>query len=449
MSQTPAKIGKPLASSPPINKVRPSTPKSNAEKPNSRSSTPVKTGNDDDTKQGKMESPLTKVQINDSPKLRSSPKPVILLEDNIKKNGHPDETTSANGTNGNHMDENGSDKKIENKPETPKSNKKDKAAKQDVTLNKKQEKDKKTKTPKHDEQKSGQTGDNIKITKSSEKKQPEILSEKTQLEMESLVIEAEAHADSPMPKSIGKSPGRILKLSQGPPARGARISPFKKASECLQNASTIVNLSTVSEQSVESTSTSSSPAISNDSPLLIPQGRISGRRTTRPIKEIKLIHTHLSNSNSSLNATVGSPIHNDSLRTPIVAQLIARKRKDGTPEYEDIHNDSPSKRLRIDFSGFLGYVRTPVTLLRNRLSRVGLQSSTPRVLDTEDQIADVSGIETEEIKSDVPQVVEAMESTDDKEIDDIKSGNIEKSADSDDSDIEITTPRRRSICNIM
>uniref|UniRef100_A0A336M330 CSON011164 protein n=1 Tax=Culicoides sonorensis TaxID=179676 RepID=A0A336M330_CULSO len=406
------------------NKQRSNTPLQ-TEKSDSRSSTPAEKLLE--AVDGQSPSPKGKRRVSsDSGKVRASPKPVVVVVDDVvekEKNGH------SNGTNGAHVEGNGVEKKKDEK-----NNKKDKDTEKEKANGKE--------TPKATPEKKQKKLENAPV-----------LGEKTEKgEMEKLVLEPDTPADSPMPKSTGKGSGRILKYT---PGKG-RISPFKTASERLQNASTIVNLSTVSEQSTESTSAAPSPAINYDSPVKPPTGRISGRRNTRPIKDIKMVHPVKSanDSTSSMTANLGSPVHNDSLRTPIISQLIGRKRA-GTPEpVDDIHVDSPSKRARLDFSGFLGYVTTPVTLLKTRLSRIGLTSSTPRALDTDtENIADVSAMETEETnsdKKDVSQAVEATESVVEKEIEDIKAENAEKLT--ENTEIEETPQTqsgRRSVCSIM
>lgn len=197
-------------------------------------------------------------------------------------------------------------------------------------------------------------------------------------EMESLVVEPSEYEDSPMPPRTG---GKSKLLKGGPPTR-ARISPFRIAQEAAAaaNASTVVNLSTVSEgQNAESNE--ASPAVDFNRPLRA----ISGRRSTRPLTEIQFSYrkpaADLNDSSSSLNVTVGSEIHNDSLRTP-AGPGSSRKRKAMTPESTsdalDVKEtvESP-KRTRLDFSGFLGIVASPVTMLKNRFSRVRLHASTP------------------------------------------------------------------------
>lgn len=203
-------------------------------------------------------------------------------------------------------------------------------------------------------------------------------------EMESLVVEPSEYEDSPMPPRTG---GKSKLLKGGPPTR-ARISPFRIAQEAVAS---LVNLSTVSEgQNAESSDTS--PVDFNR-----PLRAISGRRSTRPLSEIQFSYrkptVDLNDSSSSLNVTVGSEIHNDSLRTP-AGPSSTRKRKAMTPESTsdalDVkeHTDSP-KRTRLDFSGFLGIVASPVTMLKNRLSRVRLHASTPvakRSFDSEEDL---------------------------------------------------------------
>lgn len=199
-------------------------------------------------------------------------------------------------------------------------------------------------------------------------------------EMESLVVEPSEYEDSPMPPRTGGKT-KLLKYSGVPPTR-ARISPFR-VHEANTNASTIVNLSTVSEggqsSATESNETETSPSLDFNRPLRA----ISGRRGTRPISDIQFTYrksTEMNDSTSSLNVTIGSEIHNDSLRTPAAGS--SRKRKAMTPESTsdalDVKEvlESP-KRTRLDFSGVLGMVSSPVTMLKNRLSRVRLQSSTP------------------------------------------------------------------------
>lgn len=205
-------------------------------------------------------------------------------------------------------------------------------------------------------------------------------------EMESLVVEPSEYEDSPMPPRTGGKT-KLLKYGAGPPTR-ARVSPFR-INEITGNAVTAVNLSTVSEgQTSAPESNEASPTQDFNRPLR----SISGRRTTRPITDIQFTYRRSmeNESISSMNVTVGSEIHNDSLRTP--APGTSRKRKAVSPESTsdvlDVKEicESP-KRGRLDFSGFLEIVASPVTMLKNRLSRVRLLASTPvpkRSLDDEE-----------------------------------------------------------------
>lgn len=248
-------------------------------------------------------------------------------------------------------------------------------------------------------------------------------------EMESLVVEPSEYEDSPMPPRTGGKT-KLLKYGSGPPTR-ARVSPFR-VNEPTANVSTAVNLSTVSEgQNSAPESNEASPAIDFNRPLRT----ISGRRSTRPITDIHFTYRKSVDLNdslsSSLNVTVGSEIHNDSVRTP--APGSSRKRKAMTPESTsdalDVKEvcESP-KRGRLDFSGLLGIVSSPVTLLKNRLSRVRLHASTPvakRNLEEENlntcvtaeattTTANISG-EATKMETDEEKKVENVEKADDEQ----------------------------------
>lgn len=147
-----------------------------------------------------------------------------------------------------------------------------------------------------------------------------------------------------------------------------------RRSDRLVNASTIVNLSTVSDQS-ERSKTADETSETNYN---VSSNKVSGRRSTRPIKDI--CFTYRSNSpnaslDSSVNATVGSEIHNSCLATPSL------KRQIGSTESID-----SSKRARLDFSGFFSSLSSPVTLLRNKFRNAQIQSSTP---NREDEFQEV------------------------------------------------------------
>lgn len=138
----------------------------------------------------------------------------------------------------------------------------------------------------------------------------------------------------------------------------------KRAADRLQNASTIVNLSTVS--------TSESAIIREDTlstATPTAERRTSGRRVTRPIDEIKFEYRtpDLDESlNVSTNATLGSVDNESLLTTP----GTDRKR----PMNDDETMESP-KRSRLDLSGLFNSFSSPVALLRNRFKRANIAST--------------------------------------------------------------------------
>jgi hypothetical protein len=145
------------------------------------------------------------------------------------------------------------------------------------------------------------------------------------------------------------------------------LSEKKRRSDRLQNASTIVNLSSASEQS---TKIMADETI--ETPTSIPERRVSGRRSTRPIDDIKFTYrTQNDTLNASINATIGSEI-NDSLMTPVTDRK-RRVNDDGSMD----NIDSP-KRSRLDLTGLFSSFTSPVSMLRNKFRRTNL-ASTPVV----------------------------------------------------------------------
>lgn len=179
-------------------------------------------------------------------------------------------------------------------------------------------------------------------------------------EMPSFILMQSEHKDSPLPAHTPS--GKILQKSGGPPTR-ARISPFRR-SDRFQNASTIVNLSTVSERSNSSADRSFGQHLRT----------ISGRKSTKPFESYRKYEFDTSLS-SSMNATVGSE-RSPSFLTPFKG--IKRTADEPDHEMDDVPSrvETP-KRVRLDLSGLLGFVASPVTMLRNRLQRTNLQCSTP------------------------------------------------------------------------
>lgn len=173
----------------------------------------------------------------------------------------------------------------------------------------------------------------------------------------------------------------------------------------LQNASTIVNLSTVST----SESTIKDETINNTPPPPT-ERRTSGRRSTRPIDEIKFEYRtpDLDDSlNVSTNATLGSVGDNESLLT---TPGTDRKR----PLHDSEALESP-KRSRLDLSGIFNSFSSPVTLLRNRFKRANI-ASTPvaggesaPLNDSVESLEDVAPLEKEEKASAVEPETEKEE----------------------------------------
>uniref|UniRef100_A0A182JI22 Uncharacterized protein n=1 Tax=Anopheles atroparvus TaxID=41427 RepID=A0A182JI22_ANOAO len=202
-------------------------------------------------------------------------------------------------------------------------------------------------------------------------------------EMESLLLEPWEYEDSPMPSQQASAKSKLPK--PGPTAH-ARVAPYKSTGKQGGDGQ-LVETVAAGEKSTPKATEAAPGTPPESSSIGRPLRSISGRRTTRPITEIRFTHhrksTELNDSISSLNVTVGSDVYMDSLRTPGSA---TRKRKDMTPESTSDPVESP-KRARLDFSGLLGIVASPVTMLKNRLSRVKLQPSTPRSLAVEEEDA--------------------------------------------------------------
>uniref|UniRef100_A0A1Y9H2R3 Uncharacterized protein n=1 Tax=Anopheles dirus TaxID=7168 RepID=A0A1Y9H2R3_9DIPT len=212
-------------------------------------------------------------------------------------------------------------------------------------------------------------------------------------EMESLLLEPWEFEESTAATPARSNAGAKSKSQKTTPQ--AQVSPFKAGGKLeTEQSPAKAKAEETAGKNRSPKATDVAPATpTGDTVIGRPLRSISGRRSTRPISDIKFTHHRRStdqhnDSFSSLNVTVGSEVGNDSLlRTPLSA---SRKRKDMTPEStsteaEGAAVDSP-KRARLDFSGFLGMVATPVTMLKNRLSRVKLQS-TPRSLAVEEEDA--------------------------------------------------------------
>lgn len=157
--------------------------------------------------------------------------------------------------------------------------------------------------------------------------------------------------DSPR---VTNAPGKVVRL-----AKGLRISPFRRAEDPV-NVSTLVNLSTVSEQNVSledddktATDEGTDPAEPEVGESL-PTQRISGRRTytkSRPQAEISFknatreaytknvtnVHDENSNDlpNDSVNATVGSELGRNIDDLPETPAVVGKKRRLSADEDEE------------------------------------------------------------------------------------------------------------------
>jgi len=198
----------------------------------------------------------------------------------------------------------------------------------------------------------------------------------------------------------------------------------KRRSDRLQNASTFVNLSTASN-------TDSTKNIDNETmETSVMERRVSGRRSTRPIDDIKYSYRSQINDsmNMSTNATIGSDFNNDSLlNTP----GTDRKRRASGGSTENI--DTP-KRSRLNLSGLFSSFSSPVTILRNRFKRANI-ASTPIMIGGEPLI-------NESI-----EFLETSASEDFKEVD--LNEKEEPMTDEKDELKVITTPIKKTSCNVM
>lgn len=232
------------------------------------------------------------------------------------------------------------------------------------------------------------------------------------IEMPSLILESDIE-DSPMP---GKKPtGKILKLKQGPhSSTRSRVSPFRRYTtdkqqqqQLQQNDSTAVNLSTVSESAEVNVPLPTTP-LYEDKKFNTSLRAISGRKSMREIREITFYNSRdtyrkLNESlNSSMNVTVGSV---SAYNEESLFSVSGRKRVSDDNEFSatNVSIDSP-KRARLDFSGFLNVLASPVTALRAKFSRAQIKCSTPNETKlTEDEnemkVDDGGGVTTETVSS--------------------------------------------------
>lgn len=223
----------------------------------------------------------------------------------------------------------------------------------------------------------------------------------------------------PVEAEIAPAETKVVKLSEGLSASAQRRS------DRLQNTSTIVNLSTFSSDQ--------STKIAADDTLEMPsERRVSGRRSTRPIDDIKFSYRTPNpddSLNGTTNATIGSDFYNDSM---LATPGTDRKRRPTNDAGENV--DSP-KRSRLDLSGLFSSFSSPVTMLRNKFKRANI-ASTPVVGGGEALMSE--------------SVVSLDESGQMQEVDlNEKEEGIEAVADNEEELKVITTPIKKRSCSIM
>ncbi|XP_055378921.1 probable replication factor C subunit 1 [Condylostylus longicornis] len=148
--------------------------------------------------------------------------------------------------------------------------------------------------------------------------------------------------------------------------------------------------------------------------------QISGRRSLRPLKEYtfqynsnyresyRRINTEFDcTNNTSMNVTVGSESapQSESFISSFFSFGRGKKRTHTPPPTvsttDEIQDDAVNtntaspKRPRLDLSGLIGIVTSPVTMLKNRIYRGKVDSSTPnnKTEDLEDAEVDEDGVE--------------------------------------------------------
>jgi hypothetical protein len=223
-------------------------------------------------------------------------------------------------------------------------------------------------------------------SKKTEESIKNTLTEAEQAEIDEEILKhvfADDFTPDPSPKE-----SKVVKLNMD-------VLPDKKRrSDRLENASTIVNLSSAS-------SIDQSTKVSNDTVTETPQERrIGGRRSTRPIDDIKYSYRSPNPEdtlNASTNATIGSEIADSMLETP------AHDRKRRVDSIESI--ESPMKRSRLDLSGLFSNFASPVSLLRNKFRKANI-SSTPKIEDiANDSLESNADMEEIDLKSDKIEII--------------------------------------------
>lgn len=180
--------------------------------------------------------------------------------------------------------------------------------------------------------------------------------------------------DSPMPAKDSK----LIKLSQAPPMSASR----SQRSDKLDDASLVVNLSTVSELSNESTN-NSTPVERSYS-----LRHITGRKSTRPLREISF-DFRMRESYYKIQNEFSDSISNN-VTSPSDSPRISGQLK---RSIDDVEIESPK---RSKFDNLFEFVSSPVKILGAKFARTKLSTSTPNKLIVSDEIS--SGIEAEKIQ---------------------------------------------------
>lgn len=233
---------------------------------------------------------------------------------------------------------------------------------------------------------------------------------------------------------------KVLKLNNDILAAAKR-----RSDRIQQNASTIVNLSTVSVSEMTAKTDATNEMEVDISASYVPGRKVSGRKNTRPIKEIQFSYRtrNLDDSlNSSVDATRGSEI-NTSAYPATPGSFFERKRA-----LSDENIESP-KRARLDFSGLFYAMASPVTLLRNKFKRTKIQSSTPNKNDDIEPSLDESDVSIEEKeisekKEDMEKEIEEKESS---EVPAEKNEEAENANEKESEQVAEPVPKKR--CSIM
>lgn len=233
--------------------------------------------------------------------------------------------------------------------------------------------------------------------------------------------------DSPMPPKDSKT----LKFNQAPPMSASR----NKRSDKLEDASLVVNLSTVSELSNESTN-NSTPVERNYS-----LRHITGRRSTRPLREISYEYrkreAYFKERNESTDSISNINVTSSS-ESPRVGGQFKRS-------VDDDEVASP-KRSRFDF-GLFEFVSSPVKKLGEKFSRSRLSTSTPNKLTAIEDIP--AGIEAEQFAAEEEEDLAPIELN---AVDDVVEKKMEIDTDlpaEDEAPIEVVHEPSKSRCSVM